>query len=323
MKRGCLRLYAAFLECCVLCCQSCETAFDRVVRTAGPCYVLLGFSLIAAVVAVYFRVLLPLMFDLRSPHGALHCAAGVWLTLNIFFSYAACVLTRPGFPADVFETQAGAIGPPAPPGSRWCRRCSNVKPPLSHHCSVCNRCVLKMDHHCPWMHNCVGLRNYRYFFNFLFYLWLGCLYAASVCFPAVRAEPELAALALLLLGSAVHDRNSVAMSERERSSVVFSFILSASVLLALSLLLGWHVYLVCSGQTTIEWHANREARADAKKEGRVWRNSADLGVRRNWQEVFDERGRGWWLRWALPRLRPHGGGGVHAELGGGGTCHEV
>ena len=37
----------------------------------------------------------------------------------------------------------------------------------------------------------------------------------------------------------------------------------------MGLLLGWHVYLLCTGQTTIEWYNNRMRAADARKRGQV------------------------------------------------------
>ena len=46
---------------------------------------------------------------------------------------------------------------------------------------------------------------------------------------------------------------------------------------ALGLLLGWHIYLIGTGQSTIEFYANRTARAEhraARPDGRVARDSA-------------------------------------------------
>mmetsp|Transcript_46945 Transcript_46945/g.34370 ORF Transcript_46945/g.34370 Transcript_46945/m.34370 type:complete len:208 (+) Transcript_46945:416-1039(+) len=58
---------------------------------------------------------------------------------------------------------------------KYCEKCRNVKPPRAHHCSVCEQCVMRMDHHCPWVGNCVGLKNHKFFWNFLFWTFIGAL----------------------------------------------------------------------------------------------------------------------------------------------------
>lgn len=59
---------------------------------------------------------------------------------------------------------------------RFCEKCQEVKPPRSHHCSICKECVLRMDHHCPWIGNCVGLKNHKFFWNFLLYTTISAIF---------------------------------------------------------------------------------------------------------------------------------------------------
>ena len=146
---------------------------DAFLRSVGPCYVLLGFGLVFTVAYSLLCVVLPLTRDLRTWQGFGTFAAVAFVFGNIGFNYVMSVRTDPGSPTQrdvqVMCAEAGAAV------RRWCDRCRCPKPDLTHHCSVCKRCVLRMDHHCPWIHNCVGHRNYRYFFNFLFWLWCGCM----------------------------------------------------------------------------------------------------------------------------------------------------
>jgi len=214
---------------------------------------------------------------------------GLFLLFNILFNYWSCVLTRPGYPAyflpSADDLEEGTDFQDYGEGWRACRRCHTGKPPRTHHCSVCRRCVMKMDHHCPWVNNCVGFYNYRYFCLFLVYTAAGCLYTALTCL-----------LPLTLHYGAHHNQ-----------MLVFVFVLTLSVLFALSLFITWHVYLVATNQTTIEFYSNRMDAADMRKRGERWANPYSVGMRANFEQVFG-MSRNVFV-WLLPnRQRPPGDG---------------
>lgn len=112
---------------------------------------------------------------------------GNWILLNIIFHYVMAVITPAGHPSESsFQVEAVSM----------CAKCISPKPPRTHHCSICNRCILKMDHHCrtftnfvkaslvfsnvfsfkAWLNNCVGYANHRYFFLYMLYTTIGCLF---------------------------------------------------------------------------------------------------------------------------------------------------
>lgn len=79
----------------------------------------------------------------------------------------------------------------------------------------------------------------------------------------------------------------------ERMPLSLGFMLCLAVGIAVACLGGFHLFLVLTGQTTIEFHGNFMKRAKAKRAGQKYRNPYDMGYKRNWQQVYGEYNGKW------------------------------
>ncbi len=155
-----------------------------------------------------------------------------------------------------------------------CKKSNGPKPPRAHYDRVTRKLVLKMDHYCPWMFNVVGWRNYRYFFLFLLWLWVGTIFAILMTLFPFLAITKHKSYGLPVIPSA------------HRSNISLMFIICVSIAIAISFLFFWHVYLTLSGQTTIEFYINKSSHNRALAHGKLFFNPYDLGYKKNWQHVM-------------------------------------
>jgi len=181
----------------------------------------------------------------------------------------------------------------------YCRYSSRPKPPRSHYDHVTKSLVLNMDHYCPWMFNCVGYFNYRYFFNFLWFVVVGLSYGTIICFPAfmklggkeyrdqVRAssqEYQKGDMSEKFVVKHLMD-NPYVPTPDERTPVALGFMLCLCLAAAVMCLGVFHLYLVLSAQTTIEFHGNWTKRRNKK-----WKNPYSAGSwRENWTMIYGTR----------------------------------
>ncbi|KAF2351606.1 Palmitoyltransferase DHHC domain, partial [Trinorchestia longiramus] len=140
---------------------------DHFMHILGPVLVGGVIVLTGSVIYIVYWLGLPFYRDHRPYMYTVLMPYGHWLFLNVVFHFYMACRTEPG--AVLKECLI-------PEAVTVCKKCVAPKPPRTHHCSVCNRCVLKMDHHCPWINNCVGHKNHRYFFQYMVFMLLGCLF---------------------------------------------------------------------------------------------------------------------------------------------------
>jgi len=267
---------------------------DNGVRWLGPFFVFMALALIFCVVYVLLSELLPYYTTtFVSPFAIFHLLLSSFLLFNILFNYYMCIFTPPGSTPDLHPDEVAQveallkseqnISVKRGEGfSKVCKFCKKPKPPRSHHCHICRRCVLRMDHHCPWVSNCVGFYNHRYFVLFLLYLCCGCFYVTLMSFFPFYAS---------------YDYRTPYVGSR--TAVLFVFVMSLSIMVAVGLLLAWHLYLVITAQTTIEFYYNRNRIRHAQLRGETFQNEYDLGFEKNWKVFF-----GATPLWFLPSQKP-------------------
>ncbi|PIA54705.1 hypothetical protein AQUCO_00900936v1 [Aquilegia coerulea] len=216
-------------------------------------------------------------FGLKTSQGLMNVVGFTTMALMCLLTYGIAIVKDPGqvpetFVPDIEDSETPIHEIKRKGGDlRFCQKCSHYKPPRAHHCRVCKRCVLRMDHHCIWINNCVGHANYKIFFVFV-------VYAVSACIHSL----------VLFVGSILHDDPEVEEQSDGSSRLyyIISGLLLVSITMALSILLGWHIYLTLRNKTTIEYHEGVRAMWLAKKVGNIYRHPYDIGPYENLTSVL-------------------------------------
>ncbi|KAK9869348.1 hypothetical protein WA026_003105 [Henosepilachna vigintioctopunctata] len=154
---------------------------------------------------------------------------------------------------------------------RYCEKCKHIKPDRCHHCSSCRTCILKMDHHCPWIYNCVSFSNYKFFFLFLFYSILGCLYIIYTTF------------------SDGYNISNISELHGDDFQIVTLFYMAMLLCVGATLLLLYHFCLLMKNQTTVERIQKPVFKSNLSIE------SYNIGVKNNFLEVFGNNVILWWF----------------------------
>lgn len=180
----------------------------------------------------------------------------------------------------------------------YCSKTKQPKPPRSHYDHVSKSLVLCLDHYCPWMFNSIGYFNYRYFVNFLGFVFTGMMYGMFISYrPFANSTGPLYRSQLTQFRNTgvwthIHPYTPI---NSERMPLSLGFMLCLAVGIAVACLGCLHLYLLLTGQTTIEFHGNLVNRAKAKRLGQKYRNPYDMGLKRNWQQVYGDYN----CRWSM------------------------
>eukprot|EP00041_Stephanoeca_diplocostata_P018171 m.378916 g.378916 ORF g.378916 m.378916 type:complete len:323 (-) comp20941_c1_seq3:1098-2066(-) len=284
---------------------------ENLVQLVGPLFVAVVWTLISGIVWGWWAILRPYLWEKDHITALCHGIFAHWLLLNIVFHYYKGTTLHPGEPPQVSpETYERGVEL----NYKHCTRCKNLKPERAHHCIICKTCVLNMDHHCPWLNTCVGHFNHRHFFLFMWYIWLGCVYVASVSHGPFMARKNIRAQLRRENRMGEYKMELARQGIPEQSSQLsFCFVLTCAVTFALGILIIWHIYLISTSQTTIEFYSNALKRRRAREHGETWKNPYHLGFKYNWYSFLGVEEGNWksWLRVLFPSQHLPDGDGLH------------
>ncbi|RXN25965.1 putative palmitoyltransferase ZDHHC16 [Labeo rohita] len=244
---------------------------DNMTRWFGVVFVSLVIALTSSVVIIVYLCVLPIIFSSYPVHWILwHLCYGHWNLLMIVFHYYKATTTCPGFPPQ----EKSEI-----PTVTICKKCIVPKPARTHHCSICN--------------------------SFCLFMTMGCVYCSI-------SAKDMFLDAYNAIESSYQTPPPV-FTHQERmvhKSLIYLWVLTSSVTVALGALTLWHAVLITRGETSVERHINRKERKRLRLKGKVFRNPYHLGKINNWKIFFGvEKQSDWLTRVLLPSSHlPRGDG---------------
>lgn len=138
--------------------------------------------------------------------------------------------------------------------------------------------IRQIDHHCPWINNCVGHRNHRYFFLFCFWTTFGAVYVVlftfDIMFYLTIPGTRFARFCNYFYTSGIYE-----LSINTQRYLTGLFYLCTTVTLALGGLTTFHIFLISTGQTSIERVQRRTLQATQE--------NYNMGLITNWNIFFN------------------------------------
>nr|XP_022341372.1 probable palmitoyltransferase ZDHHC16 [Crassostrea virginica] len=213
---------------------------------------------------------------------------------------------------------------PKPPRAHHCSICNKCVLKMDHHCPWINNCVGFFNHRyffqfCVFMlsgtiYVCItGLDLFKqHFYGDKYYPFPAVFYPLNMAYDIIYGDPNkpfLGGIAAYQINASLHQKvngdqevnghlkvisphqpgQSLEVDLRGQNyhtAVVYEFVLCSAVVVALTLLVLWHVRMISFGETNIEVYINRKEVVRLKKLGLIYTNPYQYGFVRNWQVFF-------------------------------------
>lgn len=234
-------------------------------------------------------VVSPAVFDITGIFFYINLILIQFETYSLVYNYYICMTSDPGFVNKDWKNKLTkeeleeiiALEKKSNGSERLCEKCGIIKPPRAHHSRTQNKCVMRMDHYCVWINNCVGVFNHKNFFLFLFFF----------SFASIHWD----LLVIKMLWNYYWEIYRVHLFFLVTTMLFTLLVIPLSIIIYL--FTGFHLYLIMTNQTSVEYSKNGLLMIKLERAGKrgVFKRIYDIGWLENMKQVLGNDPYHWFL----------------------------